>query len=478
MDNPIIKTVQTSGLSETKVNEIKENIAVFMDKIPEWETLTNTIQVTGPEDTSGMKLAREVRLQIRQNRLDAEKYLDAQRAKVQSAMSSYTLEDKLYLKLKQMLQETCKTYENALQIKEDTAKLYEQERLQKLRLERAAEIKKFDANPDLYNLEVMSEIEYKSLLDTLRIQYEVKVKAEITSQRKQVLVPYVEYGLTINLERELCDYSVDEFTGIVTSLKNQIIEIDNRVNTRMDILSEYQGFVNPFSVDLKFMSDDEFNALISSVKSKKDDFDREQQSIKDEKAKMERYVNMTNLLSALSIPIPADLKEWSDEEFGEFYQECLDNKMIEEREKEEKAKEEALQKKRISDRITQLGLINTVAPVNIEIMSDDEFIEFYQNAKKIYDDNLEAKRKADALEASKRFAEQMAQKSLEDARRKTDTELLSNDKSALLNMVQAANLVLPEMSTELGKIILGHITAEYSTYRINMLNYIKDNIND
>ena len=132
----LVTTINTIGLKlpQEKQAEIKENLANLFASVEKAKEDAKNVVVEDHLDTTGMQLAREVRLQMRKNRLDAVNALKARRDFVKQQKEAYDTEDKIYLKLIQTVEAELEPIEKGLLDKEKTAELYaEQQR--KLRLE-------------------------------------------------------------------------------------------------------------------------------------------------------------------------------------------------------------------------------------------------------------------------------------------------------------------------------------------------------
>lgn len=159
--------VQSSGLEVEKQNEIGSTLGRFFEKAGEWSGKIDSIVVTDPTDTITMNMAREGRLGLRAMRLEAEKLVKEKRQSVQSAMSAFTLEDKLWLKAGQMMELTFKHLEGKLEDQEKFAERFEADRRAKLKADRLAilaPLNYFDGN----GLDFMADVAFDALVAGLK----------------------------------------------------------------------------------------------------------------------------------------------------------------------------------------------------------------------------------------------------------------------------------------------------------------------
>lgn len=177
--------VQSSGLEVEKQNEIGSTLGRFFEKASEWSGKIDSIVVTDPTDTITMNMAREGRLGLRSMRLEAEKLVKEKRQSVQSAMSAFTLEDKLWLKAGQMMELTFKHLEGKLEDQEKFAERFEADRRAKLKADRLAILAPlgyFDGN----GLDTMTDVAFDALLGGLKAQIEAKEAAERQAEAERI----------------------------------------------------------------------------------------------------------------------------------------------------------------------------------------------------------------------------------------------------------------------------------------------------
>lgn len=145
----LAQTVQEIGskLPAEKREQITANLANLAKSLEELKNRAESVVVTDHHDKEGMKLAREVRLSIRQSRLDAVNAMKAKREEVKKAKEEYDIEDKVYLKLIQTIEAGLSPLEESLSEKENYATIY-LERQKKERLDKR--VKELEAQGLLY----------------------------------------------------------------------------------------------------------------------------------------------------------------------------------------------------------------------------------------------------------------------------------------------------------------------------------------
>lgn len=149
MENTIEKTelaivVEQSGIEKSKGELISKTLGEFFEKANEWNDTIEALQINDVSEVGKMKMAREGRLTLKNQRLACKKVVDEKREEVKAKMADYVLEDKLWLKSFQMIEATYKNLETKLEEKEKYAERKEAERLDGLERERISKLLPFN----------------------------------------------------------------------------------------------------------------------------------------------------------------------------------------------------------------------------------------------------------------------------------------------------------------------------------------------
>lgn len=128
--------VEESGIEKSKGEIISKTLGKFFEQASEWDDTIRTLQINDVSEVGKMKMAREARLTLKNQRLSCKKIVDEKRKEVKAKMADFVLEDKLWLKSFQMVEATYKNFESKLEEKEKYAERKEQERLDKIERER------------------------------------------------------------------------------------------------------------------------------------------------------------------------------------------------------------------------------------------------------------------------------------------------------------------------------------------------------
>lgn len=135
------------------------------------------IVVIDEKDTAGMKKAREARLLLKKARTTVEnsrKLLKADIVKQGRAIDSVA----------RYVKDEIEPAEKYLQLQEDFAKIAEDNRKLKLKNERIEKLKQYTNDLSLYDLDNITPDQFKTLLNTLKTQYETDQKNKAEAAKK------------------------------------------------------------------------------------------------------------------------------------------------------------------------------------------------------------------------------------------------------------------------------------------------------
>lgn len=114
--------VKVSAKKQAEVQNVLQQIFTGTD---DWEKLIDAIEVKDINDKISIELAEVARKNSKQARLTAEKIFDVKRQEVQRLKAEFDLEDKLWLKAKQVMQIKFKAIEEKAEWKANFVKRYE-----------------------------------------------------------------------------------------------------------------------------------------------------------------------------------------------------------------------------------------------------------------------------------------------------------------------------------------------------------------
>ena len=114
-------------VSANKQAEVQAVLQQIFTGTSDWENQVDAIEVKDVNDKMSIVLAEVARKNLKQARLSAEKIFDSKREEVQSLKAEFDLEDKLWLKAKQVMQLKFKAIEEKAEWKANFVKRFEAE---------------------------------------------------------------------------------------------------------------------------------------------------------------------------------------------------------------------------------------------------------------------------------------------------------------------------------------------------------------
>ena len=151
----------------------------------DWEKQVDSIEVKDVNDRMSIELAEVARKNSKQARLNAEKIFDAKRQEVQNLKAEYDIEDKLWLKAKQVMQIKFRAIEEKAEWKANFVRRYEAEQKELRTQRRINEVSKF-AQINRIEFEAMSDESFDSFLNGLKSTYESKLEAQRKAEEERI----------------------------------------------------------------------------------------------------------------------------------------------------------------------------------------------------------------------------------------------------------------------------------------------------
>jgi colicin import membrane protein len=175
----------TLSLPESKKAEVQTVLQQIFTGTDDWEKQVDAIEVKDINDKMSINLAEVARKNAKQARLGAEKIFDAKREEVQKLKLEFDLEDKLWLKAKQVMQIKFKAIEEKAEWKTNFVKRFEAEQKELRTQKRINEVSKF-AEINRIEFEAMSDESFDSFLNGLKSTYESRIAAEKIAEEERV----------------------------------------------------------------------------------------------------------------------------------------------------------------------------------------------------------------------------------------------------------------------------------------------------
>jgi hypothetical protein len=174
--------VKVSANKQAEVQTVLQQIFTGTD---DWEKQVDAIEVKDINDKMSIELAEVARKNSKQARLSAEKIFDAKREEVQNLKAEFDLEDKLWLKAKQVMQIKFKAIEEKAEWKANFVKRFEAEQKELRTQKRINEVSKY-AEINRIEFEAMSDESFDSFLNGLKSTYEAKIEAERKAEEERI----------------------------------------------------------------------------------------------------------------------------------------------------------------------------------------------------------------------------------------------------------------------------------------------------
>lgn len=172
-------------VSANKQEEVKTVLQQIFTGTDDWEKQVDAIEVKDVNDKMSIELAEVARKNSKTARLNAEKIFDAKREEVQNLKAEFDLEDKLWLKAKQVMQLKFKAIEEKAEWKANFVKRFEAEQKELRTQKRIIEVSKY-AEINRIEFENMSEDIFDSFLSGLKANYEAKIEAEKKAEAERI----------------------------------------------------------------------------------------------------------------------------------------------------------------------------------------------------------------------------------------------------------------------------------------------------
>ena len=206
---------EVTTLAEKVAADKREEVNTILNQLfsgtESWKQQISNIKVKDHTDTMAMQMAGTARLSVKKARLEAEKLFDAKRDEVQRLKAAFDLEDKLWLKSKQIMQEMFKSIEQEAEYKENTAKRYEIEQKEIRTQERLQKVIVFNPTVSRFDIENLSDEMFNVFLSGLEKEHNDRIEAEKKAEEERLEKERIEklYFERLNKISKYSDYSAN-----------------------------------------------------------------------------------------------------------------------------------------------------------------------------------------------------------------------------------------------------------------------------
>lgn len=194
-DNKLAVIVQESGLEKTQAQTILDNFTGFFTEAQKWEVEARKINVTDVTQTELMNKAREVRLSLKDIRVNAEK--------VRKELKEQSLrEGKAIDGIANVIKALIVPLEEHLEKQEKFVEYKIAKELDDRNIKRITELTPFVADITFYNLRDMDEDSYQKLLKSSKEAFEAQKKAEEEAEKERIKKEEEDRKERIRIEEE------------------------------------------------------------------------------------------------------------------------------------------------------------------------------------------------------------------------------------------------------------------------------------
>lgn len=179
MDKQLVEIIEVSQLPQTKTELILNQFKGFFEQAKKFESKAKSIVVKNIDQIAEMNEAREIRLQIKEIRINTERV--RKELKEQSKREGQAIDG-----IANVIKALVVPIEEYLESQEKFAENLEKERIEKLYEDRLNEISKYTDDVDLYNFRELDGDQFNKLLSVLKKTHEEKLSAEKKVEEERI----------------------------------------------------------------------------------------------------------------------------------------------------------------------------------------------------------------------------------------------------------------------------------------------------
>lgn len=178
-ENKLSLLVNESGIEKEKAKSIWVQFEEHFNAAEAAAEKVSGLEITDVSQVAEMKLAREVRLELRKIRVAAKKTHDE--------LKEDSLKEGRFIdRVNKLIEEATTPIEASLKEKEEFAERKEAARIKALYDSRAEEIRSLDIDPTPYPLGQMSDESYQLLVDSFRVAKQAREEAERKAEEERI----------------------------------------------------------------------------------------------------------------------------------------------------------------------------------------------------------------------------------------------------------------------------------------------------
>lgn len=177
-NNEVIHIVENSGLEKTKSQKLLEMFTPYFNRMSEIETKINGLNTSDPQKED-IKIAREIRLALKNNRVASEKIKD-------DAKAGILIEGRLIDNLNNIVKNTSKGLELKCEQIEKDAEIKEAARIEAVRVSRVELLSPYVEDANIFPLGSMSQDQFDTMLSGYKLAIEQKKEAEQKAEAERL----------------------------------------------------------------------------------------------------------------------------------------------------------------------------------------------------------------------------------------------------------------------------------------------------
>lgn len=177
-NSEVIHIVENSGLEKTKSQKLLEMFTPYFARMSEIETKINGLNATDPQKED-IKIAREIRLALKNNRVASEKIKD-------DAKASILIEGRLIDNLNNIVKNTSKGLELKCEQIEKDAEIKEAARIEAIRISRVELLAPYVEDANIFPLGAMTQDQFDTMLSGYKLAVEQKKEAESKLEAERI----------------------------------------------------------------------------------------------------------------------------------------------------------------------------------------------------------------------------------------------------------------------------------------------------
>jgi hypothetical protein len=195
MKTELATIVEQSGLERAKAESIWSNFEPYFKAASECSVKVNGLEITDVAQKKEMRLARDTRLELKKIRVAAEK--------TKKELKDGVLKEGRFIDATfNLISDATKPIEANLKEKEEFAKRKDEERKERLRVERTEKLKPLGVNVQFLELKNMTDEEFEQLLELSQRAHEKRIEEQRKAEDERIAKEKAEAEERARIEAE------------------------------------------------------------------------------------------------------------------------------------------------------------------------------------------------------------------------------------------------------------------------------------